>query len=142
MTSDTPITLVTDEEISLGTLIDKVRSNDAGAIVTFVGVVREDREGNSSRVEAIDYHAFDEMAVKTLEELIREIKDRWKGILVAVSFRKGILNVGEASVAIAVSAPHRKEAFEACRFAIDKLKETVPIWKKELWKGPKGNRWL
>jgi len=128
---------VTDEEIRLGELIDEVRNEEAGAIVTFLGTVR--RHSRGRKVQHLEYEAYPEMAEKKLEEIGRGMEERW-GVRAAIVQRVGHLEVGETSVAIAVAAPHRREAFEAARYAIDRLKEIAPIWKKEVWEG--GEEWI
>lgn len=101
----------------------------AGAIVTFTGIVRDNSRGQT--VTHLDYEAYAEMAVPQMRKIGEEIKERWPEARVAMAHRTGHLEIGEASVVIAVSCPHRNEAFEACRWGIDRLKESVPIWKKE-----------
>lgn len=101
----------------------------AGAIVTFTGIVRDNSRGQP--VTHLDYEAYAEMAVPQMRKIGEEIKERWPEARVAMAHRTGHLEIGEASVVIAVSCPHRAEAFEACRWGIDRLKESVPIWKKE-----------
>jgi len=128
---------VTEEEIRLQELIDEVRDEEAGAIVTFLGTVRRHSRGRA--VQHLEYEAYPEMAEKKLEEIGREMEERW-GVRTAIVQRVGHLEVGEASVAIAVAAPHRREAFEAARYAIDRLKEIAPIWKKEFYEG--GEEWV
>lgn len=129
---------VTEEEIRLQELIDEVRSEEAGAIVTFLGTVR--RHSRGREVQHLKYEAYPEMAEAKLKEIGQEIKEKWGLERVAIVQRIGKVDLGEASVAIAVAAPHRKEAFEAARYAIDRLKEIVPIWKKEVWEG--GEEWI
>jgi len=128
---------VTEEEIRLRELIDEVRDEEAGAIVTFQGTVR--RHSRGREVQHLEYEAYPEMAEAKLREIGQEIQERW-GVRAAIVQRVGHLEVGEASVAIAVAAPHRREAFEAARYAIDRLKEIVPIWKKEFYEG--GEEWI
>jgi len=101
----------------------------AGAICTFTGIVRDNSRGQS--VTHLDYEAYAEMAVPQMRKIGEEIKQRWPEARVAMAHRTGQLQVGEASVVIAVSCPHRHEAIEACTWGIDRLKESVPIWKKE-----------
>jgi molybdopterin synthase catalytic subunit len=129
---------VTDEEIRVQELIDEVRSEEAGAIVLFLGTPR--RRSRGREVEYLEYEAYPEMAEAKLREIGQEIKERWGLDRVAIVQRIGRVKLGEASVAIAVAAPHRKEAFEAARYAIDRLKEMAPIWKKEVWEG--GEEWI
>jgi molybdopterin synthase catalytic subunit len=101
----------------------------AGAICTFSGIVRDNSRGQS--VAHLDYEAYAEMAVPQMRKIGEEIKERWPLARVAIAHRTGHLEIGEVSVVVSVSAPHRHEAFEACRWGIDRLKESVPIWKKE-----------
>ncbi len=108
---------------------EKVRAAGCGGIVTFVGTVREVSQGK--RILRLEYEAYPGMAEKKMREIGEEIAARWPGARVAMAHRVGRLSIGEVAVAISVATPHRAEAFEACRHAIDRLKETVPIWKKE-----------
>jgi len=119
--SETPIDSAMVEE--------KVRSPGCGGVVTFVGTVREQSRGK--KIRHLEYEAYPGMAERKMEEIGEDIVRRWPGARVAIAHRTGKLEVGEVAVAIAVAAPHRGEAFEACRHAIDRLKELVPIWKKE-----------
>jgi len=129
---------VVQEAISVEGLIDEVKSEEMGAIVLFLGTPR--RHSRGRKVEYLKYEAYPEMAEAKLRDIGLEIKERWGLDRVAIVQRIGRVDLGEASVAIAVAAPHRKEAFEATRYAIDRLKEIVPIWKKEVWKG--GEEWI
>jgi molybdopterin synthase catalytic subunit len=113
------------------TATESVRSTDSGAVVLFLGTVREMTDGR--RTTALDYEAFGPMAESKLAEIETEARQQWPLDRVAIVHRVGRLELGEVSVAVAVSSPHRTEAFEAARFIIDTLKETVPIWKKENW---------
>lgn len=110
----------------------------SGAVVTFTGNVRDNARGES--VSALDYEAYAPAAEKMLERIADEIEERWGLRRVAIIHRVGSLQVGEASVVIAVSSPHRDAAFDACRHAIERLKEIVPIWKKEHYAG--GASWI
>jgi molybdopterin synthase catalytic subunit/molybdopterin converting factor small subunit len=110
-----------------------------GAIVTFLGIVRE-TSPTGKLVEYLEYEAYGEMALQEMERIAAAVEDRWPGSAVAIVHRTGRLEIGEASVAIAVATPHRAAAFEACHFAIDRLKQTVPIWKKEIFTD--GSRWV
>lgn len=108
-----------------------VRSPQAGACVLFLGTVREMTEGRQT--VALDYEGYPEMAQKTMTELDRQARERWPILHCGIVHRLGHLELGEISVAVAVSTPHRGQSFEAGQFLIDQLKATVPIWKKENW---------
>lgn len=129
---------ITDQPLSLEPLIDIVKRSSAGAIVSFLGIVREQTRGR--QVRYLEYEAYREMAISKMCEIADEIRQKWKIDEIAIMHRIGRLQIGEASVAIAVSAPHRHEAFAACAYAIDRLKEVVPIWKKEVWTD--GEEWV
>jgi molybdopterin synthase catalytic subunit len=103
-----------------------------GALVTFVGTVRRTNEGRE--VDYLEYEAYPGMAEKKMAEIGREIQERWGLEGVAIGHRLGRCEVGEASIVICVASPHRRAAFEACHYAIDRVKEIVPIWKREVWK--------
>jgi molybdopterin synthase catalytic subunit len=109
-----------------------------GAVCLFVGVVRNENDGRA--VSHLEYEAYEEMALPVMEEIERETRARWPVTQVALVHRLGRLEIGEPSVAVAVTSPHRKEAFEACRHAIDALKSRAPIWKKEFYAD--GSRWV
>ncbi len=132
-----PIVELVDAPISTDRLLRDVADPRAGAVVLFLGVVRNNARGR--RVKHLTYEAYEAMARRECEKIAEAIQARWPVTRVAIVHRTGRLEVGEASVAVAVSAPHRAEAFEAGRFAIDTLKQTVPIWKKEVWEG--GEAW-
>jgi molybdopterin synthase catalytic subunit len=106
-----------------------VSHKGAGAICTFTGVVRDSSRGRS--VTHLDYEAYAEMAVAQMRKIGDEIAERWPEARVAMAHRTGSLEIGEASVVVSVSCPHRAEAIDACKWVIDLLKESVPIWKKE-----------
>ena len=129
---------LTRQPIQLQELIDFVGSPEAGAVATFIGTTRNNNEGR--KVIALDYDAYDEMAEAELARLGAEARKRWPIERIAIVHRVGPVQIGEASVAIAVSAGHRQPAFEACRFAIEEIKKTVPIWKKEVFEG--GEVWI
>jgi molybdopterin synthase catalytic subunit len=122
---------LTAEPIDYHALTEQVRRRDCGAVVLFLGTVRELTGGRVTA--ALDYEAYPAMAEKKLAEVERETRARWPVGEMALVHRVGHLDVGEVSVAVAVSCPHRAEAFEAGRHAIDRLKQVVPIWKKENW---------
>jgi molybdopterin synthase catalytic subunit len=122
---------ITGEEIELGDVIRAVEAGDAGAIVHFLGVVRNNTEGRE--VSYLEYEAYPPMAEKKMAEIAQEIHEKWGLDRVAMIHRVGRLEIGEVSVAVAVASPHRKEAFEACHYAMNRLKQIVPIWKREVW---------
>jgi len=120
---------IVSEPIDPRTVEEAVAHSGAGALCVFHGVVRDHSQGK--RVTHLEYEAYPPMAEKVLTQIGDEIAERWPGTRVAITHRVGRLEVGETSVVIAVSSPHRAEAFEACRYAIEELKARVPIWKKE-----------
>ena len=129
---------IVTEPIDEKLLIGRVASPRAGAIVTFHGVVRDNSLGR--KVLYLLYEAYPPMAITEMEKIEKDLRERWEVEKVAMSHRIGRLEIGESSVVIAVSSPHRKEALEACHYAIDRLKQTVPVWKKEYWEG--GEVWI
>ncbi len=122
---------ITNKPISAQSVIDKVKKNGDGAVVTFVGTVRDNAEGK--QVLYLEYEVYPEMAEKKLNEICTEIHNRWKINDIGIVHRIGRLEVGETAVVIAVGSAHRLEAFQACQYAIDRIKEIVPIWKKEFY---------
>lgn len=122
---------LTDAPIDHAALVEGVRSDQAGALCVFLGTVRE--LTGERRTVALEYEAFPEMALRQLEGLEAEARRRWPIVDVTLIHRLGHLGLGEICVGVAVSCPHRHQAFDACRWLIDALKETVPIWKKERW---------
>jgi molybdopterin synthase catalytic subunit len=129
---------VTDKPIDLQELVDWVTDPEAGAITTFIGTTRNNNQGRN--VIALDYEAYPEMAEKELARLSEEAKKRWQICRMSIVHRIGPVQITEPSVMIAVSAAHREAAFAACRFAIEEIKKTVPIWKKEVYEG--GEIWI
>lgn len=118
--------------------IDFVSSHSAGAIDVFIGTVRNQTKGKA--VVRLDFEAYEPMAIKEMQKIADRAKERWPVAKIAFHHRVGTLGLGEIAVVIAVSTPHRKASFEACQFAIDTLKETVPIWKKEIFED--GEVWV
>lgn len=129
---------IIDQSINMQELADFVADPAAGALATFVGMTRNTNEGR--RVVRLEYECYAGMAEKEMVKIAEEALSRWPIVKVAMIHRIGRVDIGEASVAIAVSSGHRHAAFEACHYAINQLKETVPIWKKELYEG--GELWI
>jgi molybdopterin synthase catalytic subunit/molybdopterin converting factor small subunit len=129
---------ITPDPLSADAIAAKVVAPETGAAVVFVGTVREWTKGK--RTVRLEYEAYPEMARRELERIGREISERWPGARTAISHRTGVLGIGEASVVIAVATPHRADAFDACRHAIERIKQIVPIWKKEIWED--GEEWI
>jgi molybdopterin synthase catalytic subunit len=129
---------LTDEPLDLTAVVAEVADERAGAIATFTGTVRRESRGRS--VLHLEYEAYAEMAEAVMERLATELKTRHELCGIAIHHRTGRVEIGEPSVAIAVSAPHRADALAACRETIDTLKETVPLWKKEVYEG--GEEWI
>ncbi len=126
------------EPLSLDVAVDEVRSDAAGAIATFIGTTRVQSRGRT--VEHLDYEAYEEMAERVMAEIAAELEARYELCAIAIHHRTGRVEIGEPSVVIAVSAPHRQDALAACKDAIDTLKERVPLWKKEVYEG--GEEWI
>ena len=121
--------VITRKPLNLGAFARRVAFSGAGAIVTFSGVVRDNARGKS--VKYLEYEAYAGMAEQSLREIIAEIQERWADARVAIGHRVGRLRIGEASLMIAVAAPHRAEAYAASRYAIERIKAILPVWKKE-----------
>jgi molybdopterin synthase catalytic subunit len=133
-----PFIQITREPLDRNALIASVTDPVVGGIVVFEGVVRDNARGK--QVRYLEYDVYPEMAVQQIRRILAEAARRWNVDRVAVAHRIGRLEIGEASVIIAVATPHRAEAFEACRYIIDTLKTTVPIWKKEV--AMNGEEWV
>ncbi|GAF64063.1 molybdopterin converting factor large subunit [Bacillus sp. TS-2] len=129
---------ITKEEIKVEEVMNKVIDRNAGAVNCFIGTVREMTNGKKTMYLA--YEAYVPMAEKKLAEIGEEINQRWNGARVAITHRIGSLDISAIAVVIAVSTPHRHDAFEASRYAIERIKEIVPIWKKEHWEN--GEQWI
>jgi molybdopterin synthase catalytic subunit len=123
---------IIDNPIDVGALISTAQRPDCGAISTFVGTTRIDESGGAS-VEYLEYEAYRPMADRKLEEIGGDIEERWDVREASIVHRIGRVGPGEASVAIVVASPRRGEAFEASRYAIERIKQVVPIWKREVW---------
>jgi molybdopterin synthase catalytic subunit len=126
------------EPLSLDAVVDEVRDDRAGAIATFVGTTRVESRGRI--VQHLDYEAYQGMAENVMAEIAASLRQRYDLCEVAIHHRTGRVEIGDASVMIAVSAPHRQDALAACKEAIDTLKEQVPLWKKEVYEG--GEEWI
>jgi molybdopterin synthase catalytic subunit len=133
-----PATLVTADKLDAAALARAVEGPGIGAVVTFIGVVRDHNQGR--RVLHLVYEAYEPLAERALQRIVEESRERWPSAALAVHHRTGMLSIGEASVAIAAASPHRGEAFAACRYAIERVKQIVPIWKHEYFEG--GDVWI
>lgn len=129
--------VVTAEPLSVDDVTSMVIAPNNGATLTFTGTTREWTQG--ARTVRLEYEAYIPMAVKTLEQIGAEIEERWPGSQCAIAHRIGLVDIAEISVVIAVSTPHRDDCYEASRYAIERLKQIVPIWKKEIWED--GSEW-
>jgi MoaE-MoaD fusion protein len=129
---------LSEEPLSLDAAVSEVSNDDAGAIATFVGTTRAHSRGR--HVRHLEYEAYEGMAEKVMSELAETLKTKYELCDVAIHHRVGRVDIGATSVVIAVSAPHRADALSACREAIDELKVTVPLWKKEVYEG--GEEWI
>jgi molybdopterin synthase catalytic subunit len=130
--------LITDQPLSTADVEGAAAWPGAGAVVTFQGIVRDNNLGKA--VHYLEYEAYPPMAERVMARIGGEVEERWPGARVAMAHRIGRLQIGEASVIIAVATPHRADAFAACHYAIDRLKAIVPVWKKEVWEG--GEYWI
>jgi molybdopterin synthase catalytic subunit len=130
--------LLSEEPLSLDRVVDEVRADEAGAIATFTGTTRVRSRGRT--VTHLDYEAYEGMAERVMEEIAAALRERYDLTGIAIHHRVGRVSIGETSVVIAVSAPHRGDALAACKDAIDELKERVPLWKKEVYEG--GEEWI
>jgi molybdopterin synthase catalytic subunit len=129
--------LVTAEPLDAQQLADAVRVDESGAVTLFYGVSRNHSDGRA--VQALEYEAHDTLAEKKLREVADEVSAKFDITGIGVHHRTGRLKIGETSLLVAVSAAHRREAFEACHYAVDRIKEVVPIWKKEIWEDGGGD---
>ncbi len=130
---------ITHDKIDTAVVLDSVATVQAGAVVMFLGTVRELTEGRQT--SSLDYECYPAMAEKKLAELVARAGERWPVLACTVVHRLGHLNLGEIAVAVAVSTPHRSDAFDAARWLMDTIKQEVPIWKKENWSDG-GSDWV
>ena len=129
---------ITSGPLSPEPFLRHVRRDDSGAVALFLGVVRDN--SHDRRVLYLEYDAYPEMAERKLREVAEEALARWPITDVAIAHRTGRLEIGETSLLVAVSSPHRHDAFAACHHIVNRIKEIVPIWKKEVWEG--GEAWI
>ena len=129
---------VTRQELAPQPITASVRRDTNGAVVTFLGATRRSSQGKE--VLYLEYEAYEPMALKELEQIKREVASRWDIDDIAIAHRVGRLEIEDISLVVAVASPHRKEAFEACHYVVDRIKETVPIWKKEVFED--GEAWV
>jgi molybdopterin synthase catalytic subunit len=144
-----PLLAVTPLPLDLMGLVERVLAEraaragatgdeNAGAVTSFLGTVRDKNQGR--RVTSLDYEAYEPLAVRVFERIADEIAREWPDTVLALHHRTGELKIGEVSVAIAVASPHRAAAFAACRYAIERVKQIAPIWKREIFEG--GDTWI
>lgn len=131
-------TAITSGVLDLDALIHAIDAHGSGAIASFIGIVRDHNQGR--RVLHLVYEAYEPLAERALQRIVDEARERWPSATLAVHHRIGRLAIGEASVAIACASPHRADAFAACRYAIERVKQIVPIWKQEYFEG--GDVWI
>ena len=127
-----------ETELSVDECYGAVQQNDAGGTTVFVGTVRDNTKGKA--VLRLEFEAYAPMAVSEMAKIAEQAQEKWKALKIVIHHRVGVLAIGEIAVIIAVATPHRKAAFEACEYCIDTLKETVPIWKKEIFED--GEIWV
>jgi len=136
----TSVLAVVRAPLELNALVAAVNDGTGGqgAVVTFLGLVRNHNVGR--RMHYLEYEAFEPLAVKAFGRIAEEVRERWPGATLALHHRIGRLEIGEASVAIAAASPHRRDAYAACRYAIERVKQIAPIWKREFFDG--GDVWI
>jgi molybdopterin synthase catalytic subunit len=133
-----PQVAVSSAPLDPGALVALVDKNGDGAVVTFAGLVRDHNQGR--QVQFLEYEAYEPLAIRALQRIVDEARELWPGARVAVHHRLGRLEIGEASIVIAAASPHRADAFAVCRYTIERVKQIVPIWKREHFDG--GDVWL
>lgn len=129
---------ITNNPINIENVVKKVVRREAGAITTFIGTVREFTLGKKTLY--LIYEAYDKMAIKQFEAIDKEVKEKWGDVKIAITHRVGKLEISDIAVVIAVSTPHRKDSYAANEYIISRIKEIVPIWKKEHWED--GQMWV
>ena len=129
---------ITSEPLDPAPLVAAVRRDVSGAVALFYGVVRNENMGRG--VQYLEYDAYPEMAIKKMREVADEVRAKFPVTGIGILHRTGRLEIGETSLLVAVSSGHRKEAFEACHYAVDRIKQIVPVWKKEVWED--GEEWI
>jgi molybdopterin synthase catalytic subunit len=129
---------ITRDPLDPAPLVESVRRDESGAVALFYGVVRNENLGRSVRY--LEYDAYEAMALKKMRQVADEVAAKFAINGIGVLHRIGRLEIGETSLLVAVSSPHRREAFEACHHAVDRIKQTVPVWKKEVWDD--GSEWI
>lgn len=129
---------ITSEPLDPARLVESVRRDESGAVALFYGVVRN--ENMDRAVRYLEYDAYPEMAIRKMREVADEVRAKFPVTGVGILHRTGRLEIGETSLLVAVSSGHRREAFDACHFAVDRIKQIVPVWKKEVWED--GEEWI
>jgi molybdopterin synthase catalytic subunit len=129
---------ITDDVLHPALLVEAVRKDESGAVALFYGVVRNENMGRN--VQYLEYDVYPEMAIKKMREVADEVRAKYRITGIGVLHRVGRLEIGETSLLVAVSSAHRVAAFDACHFAVDRIKQVVPIWKKEVWDD--GEEWV
>ncbi|HEX3462654.1 MAG TPA: molybdenum cofactor biosynthesis protein MoaE [Candidatus Elarobacter sp.] len=129
-----PVIALSAAPLDADALVRAVKTDAHGAVVTFLGTTRETSPGDPRPVEALDYEAYDAMALAEMHAIANEVRERFGPLGIAMVHRTGRVALGEPSVAVVVAAPHRGAAFDACRYAIDALKSRVPVWKREQYR--------
>ena len=129
---------ITSEPLDPAPLVAAVRRDESGAVALFYGVVRNENMGRG--VQYLEYDAYPEMALKKMREVADEVRSKFPVTGIGIMHRTGRLEIGETSLLVAVSSGHRREAFEACHYAVDRIKQIVPVWKKEVWED--GEEWI
>jgi len=133
-----PQVAVTSDPLDSDALAALIDAKGDGAVVTFAGLVRDHNQGR--HVQFLEYEAYEPLAVRALQRIVDEARELWPGARIAVHHRVGRLDIGEASIVIAAASAHRRDAFAACRYTIERVKQIVPIWKREHFDG--GEVWL